>query len=144
MFKDENGWDTLDLSAADATLPAGDYPGAVRQVEIISKPEALWVKCSFALDGNVYEPPPQMMTVAAKPGTAYASRVAEGVRSLQQLATAAGVTLPPNMQPSDLQKLLVGRPIILRCATKKRDGVLELVVRKVLPPTSNGDGKSVL
>jgi hypothetical protein len=141
MFKDENGWDTLDLTAADATLPAGDYPGAVRQVETISKPEAFWVKCSFVLDGNDYEPPPLMMTVAAKPGSAYASRVAEGVRSLQQIATAAGVTLPSNMHPTDLQRLLTGRAVVLRCATKKRDGVVELVVRKVLPPASNGDGK---
>jgi hypothetical protein len=81
------------------------------------------------------------LTVAAKPGSAYASRVAEGVRSLKQIATAAGVTLPSNMRPTDLQRLLTGRAVVLRCATKKRDGVVELVVRKVLPPASNGDGK---
>jgi hypothetical protein len=141
MFKDENGWDTLDLSAADAALPAGDYVGTIKQIETISRPEALWVKVYFALNGHDYEPPPFMATVAAKPGSVYASRMAEGLRALQQLAAASGVTLPSNMRPSDLPKLLVGSAVILRCATKRRDGVLELVVRKVLAPASNSDGE---
>jgi hypothetical protein len=141
MFKDENGWDTLDLSAADTPLAAGDYPGIIRQVETISRPEALWVKCVFALDGHDYEPPALMATVAAKLGSSYASRIAEGLRSLHQLAAAAGVTLPSNLRPADLPKLLVGRAVILRCATTRRDGVLELVIRKVFPPASAADGK---
>jgi hypothetical protein len=144
MFADENGWNVLDLTAADTPLAAGDYAGAVRQVEMISRPDALWVKVSFVLDGHDYEPPPLMATLAAKPGSAYAPRVTEGVRALNQLSEAVGVALPSNMRPSDLPKLLVGRPLTLRCATKKRDGVLELVVRKVLPPVSSGDDKSVL
>jgi hypothetical protein len=141
MFEDPNGWDTLDLSAADTTLTAGDYPGSIKQFEMISRSDVLWAKVVFGLDGHDYEPPFLMATVAAKPGSAHASRIGEGVRWLYQLSAAAGVTLPSNMRPSDLPKLLTGRPVILRCATKRRDGVLELLVRKVLPPASVGDGE---
>lgn len=94
MFEDAN-WETLDLSAADTTLAAGDYPGSVKVFEMISRSDVLWAKVFFGLDGFDYEPPALMAAVAAKPGSAYVSRVSEGVRSLHQLRWPLPLRLSP-------------------------------------------------
>jgi hypothetical protein len=132
-----NGWDSLDLSCADTPLDAGDYNATV-EVDTISKPEVLWLKLTFTLTKHDYAPPPLVNAIAAKPDSQYAPRVVEGVRVLKQLAFAANVALPDNLSPKHLPSLFNGKLICIRCAVQPRDGVRELVVRKILPVLPEG------
>ncbi len=139
---DADSWATLDLKAADATLPDGDYPASIITAEIFKATDALWLKLEFALDDSGYIPAAILEAVAARPGSKNAARVADGLRRLHQIAAATRVPLPDNLAPDNISALFTGRRVLVRCASKRRDGVLDLVVRNVLPlpAEATGDG----
>jgi hypothetical protein len=140
FVEDSDSWAYLDLKAADATLSDGDYTASIITAEIFKATDALWFKVEFALDDTGYIPAPILEAVAARPGSKSAARVADGLRRLHQIAAATGVTLPDNLSPDKIASLFTGRRVLVRCASKRRNGVLELVVRNVLPLASEATG----
>lgn len=138
MSNNISSWGNLDLTAADTNLAPGDYDALVNKSEVFSGQNELWWSCEVALEETGYIPPAQIFSIAVKDGSPHKRRVADGVRALNQLAKAVGVQLDKDLNPSKIQKLFTGKKIRVRCATARRDGVLELVVRKFLPRLEKG------
>jgi hypothetical protein len=138
MSNDISSWGNLDLTAADTNLAPGDYDALVNKSEVFSGQNELWWSCEVALEETGYIPPAQIFSIAVKDGSPHKRRVADGVRALNQLAKAVGVSLDKDLNPRKIQNIFTGKKIRVRCATARRDGVLELVVRKFLPRLEKG------
>ena len=112
---------------------AGHYDAVISDVELIDKPDMLWMIVSFKLVGLEASPAPMWVMLASRNGPADDHRVAEGVRLLHRLATATRTPLDAIKDPFDLPGLFIGKPVNLTIAHKTRDGVPELVVRTIRP-----------
>ena len=70
-------WGSINLNAGSGNLPApGTYPGAVADLRLHEKPDALWCAVQFSLDGMAASPRDELHAIAARDDSQYASRVA--------------------------------------------------------------------
>jgi hypothetical protein len=138
---DLHTWGALDLTGCDTDLAPGDYNGTIIKCEVFSRSDNLWWTLEVALDDSGYIPPAQIFSIGARGASANKRRVAEGLRALNQLAKATGVNLAKDLSPATIQKLFLKKPVRVRCATVRRDGVLELVIRKFLPKVEEKAGE---
>lgn len=94
-----------------------------------------------ALKENGYVPPALIVAIGARGNSPHKHRVADGLRLLNQLAKAAAINLGKNLDLEKIQKLFLKKTVRVRCATTRRDGVLELVIRKFLPKAGEQAGE---
>jgi hypothetical protein len=123
---------TLDLANQPELPPEGEYQARIALKLSDASQSTLWLFVNYSIDGIAAAPATEMGVLAVRDGSKYADRVNEGRRLLYRLLTATGVQLPTD--PFDLPALLEGKPVALTIGHRVRDGVKELVVRKVSPP----------
>jgi hypothetical protein len=131
-------WGRIDLSAAAGELPApGTYPGAVADLRLHEKPDALWCAVQFSLDDLAAAPRDVLNAIASRGDSQYIHRVPEGLRFLYRLSQAVGVDIA-GVDYEELPRLLIGKRLELTVAHSRRDGVPELAVRSMrpLPPAA--------
>lgn len=133
MTNDLNSWGRLDLTGADTDLPPGDYDATIIKADVFARSDNLWFAVETALTDSGYIPPAQIVALGARGDSPHKKRVADGLRLINQLSKATGVSLPKDLDPVKIQKLFLNKGVRVRCATTRRDGVLELVIRKFLP-----------
>jgi hypothetical protein len=126
-------WGRINLGATADNLPApGTYPGAVADLRLYEKPDALWCVVQFSLDGTSTAPRDVLHAIAARDDSRYGSRVAEGLRFLNRLSQAVGVEVA-GVDYEELPRLLIGKRLELTVVHSIRDGVGDLVVRSMRP-----------
>jgi hypothetical protein len=130
---DINSLGTLDLTGCVTDLPPGDYNGTIIKSEVSSRSDNLWWALEVLLNDTGYVPPAQIVAIGARGDSPNKRRMAEGLRALNQVARATGINLGKDLNPKKIQKLFLKKPVLVRYATARRDGVLELVIRKFLP-----------
>jgi hypothetical protein len=131
-------WGRINLGAAAGKLPApGTYPGAVADLRLHEKPDALWCALQFSLDGMSAAPRDILHAIAARDDSQHTHRVPEGLRFVYRLSQAVGVDIA-GVDYEQLPQLLIGKRLELTVAHSRRDGVPELVVRSMrpLPPAA--------
>jgi hypothetical protein len=134
-MKKPERWGELDFSRAPADLPPpGEYEGRVAAVRLSEKDDTLWMAVTYCLDGQTAIPAAEIGAIAARDGSAYKDRVADGYRLLRRLAEATFVELDKINDPFDLPAAFDGRALTIEVGRRTRDGVPELVVRKLKPP----------
>jgi hypothetical protein len=138
---DLNSWGTLDLTGCDTDLAPGDYDCTIIKSEVFSRSDNLWWALEVALTDSGYVLPTQIVAIGARGNSPHKHRVADGIRILNQVAKATGVNLGKNLNPEKIQKLFLKKSVQVRCATARRDGVLELVIRKFLPKIQEQAGE---
>ena len=138
---DLNSWGMLDLTGCDTDLEPGDYNGAIIKSEVFSRTDNLWWALEVSLNDMGYIPPAQIFAIGARGDSPHKHRVAEGLRALTQVARATGINLGKDLNPEMIPKLFLNKSVRVRCATARRDGVLELVIRKFLPKIQENAGE---
>jgi len=133
-MSDQNSWGKINLGAVTNDLPAaGFYTATISDAVVHDKfPVALWLSVSFTLEDRPGVIVKDMACIMADPTGPHATRVAEGRRFLNRLATATGVSLD-GVDPDDIPGLLIGKRITVTVFHKQRDGVPELAVRSIGP-----------
>ena len=128
------GWGAIDFSSAHVGLPPpGEYQGRIAEVRLTDKGDTLWMAVTLRLDGHLAMPAAEMGAIAARDGSPHRPKVADGYRLLHRLAKAACVDLARINDPFDLPDAFAGRPLLIEVDHKTRDGVPELVVRRLKP-----------
>jgi hypothetical protein len=130
----KNSWGKINLGAVINDLPAaGPYTATISDAVVHDKyPIALWLSVSFTLEDRPGVIAKDMACVMADATGPHATRVAEGRRFLNRLATATDVSLD-GVEADKIPELLIGRRVIVTVAHKLRDGVPDLVVRGIGP-----------
>jgi hypothetical protein len=128
---------TLDFENQPELPPEGEYQGRIAEVKLSDPSQStLWLFVNYLIDGIAAAPATEMGVLAVRDGSPYAKRLNDGRRLLYRVAAATSVQLSPQTDPYDLPALLEGKPVTLTIGHRVRDGMKELVVRKVSPPKS--------
>jgi hypothetical protein len=128
-------WGPINLSGLGNNLPpAGIYPASVTDFRLFEKPDVIWCAVDFTLSGTSASPRTMLHAIAATVDSPHASRVAEGLRFLHRLAQATSIAID-SVDYEELPRLFLGRHLELAVAHSTRDGVPELVIRSMRPPS---------
>ena len=110
--------------AAIKPLPApGDYNGEITEIGLFDKGDHLLMRVNARLESGD-ECEPSWGTIALAAGSSKtADDLRRGQRLLNQLAASAGVTIPPDIDPFDLDRLLEGKKVKIQITHRVIDGV---------------------
>lgn len=135
---DQNNWRSIDFTSGlgNDLPPPGSHAARVGSIDVYDKGDVVWLVVTYFFSGFA-ETITEIAAIAAAPGSPYKNRVAGGHRIIHRLAKATGRRVDV-AEPEELAPLFIGQDVILLVGHKKRDGVIELTVKGVSPPKTEG------